>query len=384
MIDVKRYSSFQELPESSVEVLEAASEESFFFSQPWFRTFVSHALDPGDRLFVYHAADADSGSPVAVLPVMHKSGNQSWWKPRTLSSLSSYYSSLFGPIAKRPIGEETAAAFARAIAEDRPRWDAIDIRPLDHQSPVFEALVRGLEQARFVVQTYFCFGNWFLDVNGRSFDEYVQSLPSTLRNTLTRKKKKLDKSGRARIEIICDDARLDDAIDSYQQVYNSSWKNEEPYPKFVPELIRTCARLGATRLGLLYVDNIPVAAQFWIVENRTAMIYKLAYDEKFADLSVGTILTAALMQHAIDIDKVTQVDYLTGDDAYKQGWMSGRRERWGILAMNPRTARGFLAVLRHVGGWAAKRAWKRVFGSQGKAQPAQRTGALSQETHVET
>jgi CelD/BcsL family acetyltransferase involved in cellulose biosynthesis len=114
--------------------------------------------------------------------------------------------------------------------------------------------------------------------------------------------------------------------------------------------------MGTLRLGIIHVDGEPAAAQLWFVHNGCALIYKLAYDERFADLSVGTILSAALFQHALDVDKVTEVDYLSGDDAYKKDWMSHRRERWGILALNPRTPRGALAIARHVGGRAMKRA----------------------------
>jgi hypothetical protein len=35
--------------------------------------------------------------------------------------------------------------------------------------------------------------------------------------------------------------------------------------------------------------------------------------------------------------------------------MSQRRERWGILALNPCTPRGVLAIARHIGGRTAKR-----------------------------
>ena len=66
------------------------------------------------------------------------------------------------------------------------------------------------------------------------------------------------------------------------------------------------------------------------------------------------------MQHVLDVDKVDEVDYLSGDDAYKKDWMSHRRERWGVLAMNPRTIRGALAVVQHLGGRAVKRAVQRV------------------------
>jgi Acetyltransferase (GNAT) domain len=126
--------------------------------------------------------------------------------------------------------------------------------------------------------------------------------------------------------------------------------------EFIPGLIRLCAQQGVLRLGVAHIDGKPAAAQLWIVHNGAALIYKLAYDEQFADLSVGTILTANLMQHVLDIDKAEVVDYLSGDDAYKKDWMSDRRERWGILAMNPRTVGGAMAIGRHVGGRFLKRA----------------------------
>jgi hypothetical protein len=47
-------------------------------------------------------------------------------------------------------------------------------------------------------------------------------------------------------------------------------------------------------------------------------------------LSAGSVLTQALIQHAMDVDRVTEVDYLTGDDAYRADWMALRRKRVGL------------------------------------------------------
>jgi CelD/BcsL family acetyltransferase involved in cellulose biosynthesis len=72
------------------------------------------------------------------------------------------------------------------------------------------------------------------------------------------------------------------------------------------------------------------------------------------------VLTAKLMQHVIDIDRVKVVDYLSGDDDYKRTWMSHRREFWGILGFNPRSPRGLAQVVRHVGGRFGKRILRRI------------------------
>jgi hypothetical protein len=352
--DVRVYSGFQDLPKSFLTLFDEAGRQNFFLSPPWFDNFVQTAMGPEDRVRVYAAAGAQ-GTPAGMLLMRNP---QNYTRARRLEALSNYYSCFYAPhlSASASRSQDTLRALTHTIAGEKPRWDEIDLKPLDVQSKEFRELAEAFRSAGFVVQTYFSFGNWYLPVNGRSFAEYSQNLPSVLKNTLSRKRKKLEKTGRAKIEIVTGGQGLDDAIDAYMKVYLSSWKQPEPYPRFVPGLIRMCATVGALRLGLIYVDGEPAAAQLWIVHHGKALIYKLAYDERFADLSVGTILSATLFEHALDVDKVVEVDYLSGDDAYKKDWMSQRRERWGILALNPRTPRGLIAIARHVGGRAAKRA----------------------------
>ena len=87
---------------------------------------------------------------------------------------------------------------------------------------------------------------------------------------------------------------------------------------------------GLLRLAVLYVGPRPIAAQIWIVANNTASIYRLAYDEKWKQYSPGSILTKHLMQHVIEIDKVREIDFLIGNERYKQDWMTKRYELSGV------------------------------------------------------
>jgi hypothetical protein len=347
------YSGLEHLPESFLNLFEEAGRQSIFLALPWFRNFIQNAMAPEDRVRIYGMTGA-RGIPLGMLLTRHSGTSSSF---RKLEALANYYSCFYAPHFAGPACESrrTLQSLTQAIAQEKPRWDAVEVKPLDVQAREFPEFVEAFKAAGFVVQTYFSFGNWYLPVNGRSFAEYSETLPSVLRNTLSRKRKKLEKTGRAKIEIVTGGEGLDAAIDAYMKVYLSSWKQPEPYPEFVPGLMRMCAEMGALRLGIICVDGEPAAAQLWIVHQGKALIYKLAYDERFADLSVGTILSAKLFERALDVDKVTEVDYLSGDDAYKKDWMSQRRERWGILALNPRTPRGVLAIARHVGGRTLKR-----------------------------
>ncbi len=353
---VRTYGALEALPKKYDSLFAACAEKSFFYSFAWFQNFCVTALDPGDNVRIYALETGEAAAkPLAALLTRSRRTSSLPLFPRTLSGLSNFYTSLYGPLL---IGENGSLAALEKLAgaiRDDGLSDVVDLKWFDRDSPVFADFQRAIRSAGMLVQTYFCAGNWYLPVEGRSYSQYLDGLRSSVRNIARSKNKKIERSGRVRFDLISGMTGLEPAIEAYQRIYASSWKVPEPYPEFIPGLIRMCARHGWLRLGLAYVDGEPAAAQVWIVSHGTASIYKIAYDKRFADLSIGTYLTTRIMEHALDVDKVNEVDYLTGDDKYKRDWMSHRRERWGILAINPRTVRGALAVARHFGGRIAKR-----------------------------
>ncbi len=142
-------------------------------------------------------------------------------------------------------------------------------------------------------------------------------------------------------------ALLEAALAAYQAVYAQSWKQPEPCPNFIPGLVRLAAEEGWLRLGVLWLDGEPLAAQLWLTCGGKANIYKLAYVKGMEKFSAGSVLTRALMEYAMDVDRVAEVDYLSGDDAYKADWMALRRERVGLEAFDLRRPAGLLAAARH-------------------------------------
>src|SRR5262245_46754814 len=336
--------------------------QKFFYSMPWFKNLAAAVLENDDVVRIYGVVIDDVvQTPVAALVMQYKNVSSGRLHSCQLSGLSNCYSSLFGPIVRNsPYSiSDIMQHLVGVICSDTPVWHVIDCHPLDIESPCYAALMDSLQNCGMIVQTYFCFGNWYLRVNGRSYKEYFETLPSTMKNTLKRKSKQWEKQAGARLEIFTGGNDLAIAIEAYEKVYMASWKVPEPYPLFIRGLIHTCATAGWLRLGLAYIEDEPVAAQLWIVHEGTAAIYKLAYDEHWAHLSIGSILTARLMEYVIEVDKVHEVDYLTGDDSYKQTWMSHRRERWGITAFNPWTVKGLFRAMRHIGGHTVKTMWQR-------------------------
>ena len=201
----------------------------------------------------------------------------------------------------------------------------------------------------------FRFYNWFHRLGGESFSDYMAGRPSRVRNTIARKRRKLAREHGYDIRLFTDDD-LRQGLADYHAIYNASWKARELFGDFVDGLARRLADEGWLRLAVLYIAGKPAAAQFWFVVNGKASIFKLAYDEAWKQYSPGSILIHYLMEHVIETDEVDEIDFLTGNDAYKSDWMSERRERWGMRCARPRPPKGrtdrwFDAVK----GWARRR-----------------------------
>ena len=352
------YEDLADLPDHYAQLFSRAGKTSLFFTLPWFRNFARSVLAPNERLRLYAIEVATN--PVtahALLAMYYRRTIAGALGPRRLRSLSNYYTSLFGPILDSDEGgvQTTLDMLVAAIAGDELRWDVIDLHPLATAPPSSRALI---QPSKMPV----C---WCGHTSASATGIFAWRAALT-RNTMRRCRR----SSRARLPARHGNSGAPARRESSsagmpptsmracvrtEQIYAASWKTTEPYPEFIRGLCRTCAESGWLRLGLVYLDEQPVAAQIWIVANGVASIYKLAYDERFARLSAGSVLTAHLMEHVIDIDKVHEVDYLTGDDAYKKDWMSDRRERWGLVAFNLRSPYGLLAASRHVGGRAVRR-----------------------------
>lgn len=330
-----------------------------FLCSEWLKcldtTVLSKSLKP--RLYV---ASNDAG-PTGLLACGAEPGSS------VLRAFTNYYSQDYRPTlasSRNESSTELAAlidATVDAIADDRPRWQQIDLDYLRSDRPDIDLLVAALGRNGFKSIVSQQYENWYLTTEGQSFETYFAARSSQLRNTITRKEKKIKKAHALDIKIYTqNDEALTKAIGEYIAIYNSSWKNPEPYPDFIPTFARMCADLGTLRLGVAYLDGTAAAAQFWITGNSRSLIYKLAYDERFAELSVGAVLSRELFKQSLDIDRVAEIDYGIGSEPYKKEWMSGVRNFKRLTAYNLKSIGGNVRFTKRAGGAAIKRVAQRL------------------------
>ncbi len=311
----------------------------------WF-DILQKTVFPGDEGVRYHYAT--DGKEATLLPLRFSKAG----RIRTLESLGNFYTALYAPLQTGGSDGHVIGHLLASAIKEHGGAHVMRFAPLDCEAPVYHQLLNELRAVGWVPLTYHCFGNWFLEVKN-GWESYLRSRSANLRSTIKRRTKDFTAVG-GTLEVISGCENIEQAIAAFQEVYSASWKVPEPYPDFVPTLIRRMAEKGMLRLGIARLGDQAVAVQLWIVAGKKASIFKLAYHENFADYSPGTVLTAHLLRHAIERDGVTEVDFLKGDDKYKRMWMSHRRERRGIVAYNPATIMGAVLLLKELLGRLTK------------------------------
>jgi hypothetical protein len=319
------YTELNQLPDSANALFELAEKDSIFFSRLWFESLVSTVLgevgevgEVGDEQTLLLACVVAGSKVMAILPLMKSDGKIGF-------SLKHRYS----PIYSLLISEDDQTRVLSCLVEGLSQLplNGLLLEPVADNDGKLNCLQRVMESAGYKCEYIFRHYNWIYRVQGQSYGDYMAARPANLRNTISRKKRKLEREHGYEIRLFTGD-EVPQAMVDYYEVYNSSWKANEQYADFVDDFVAGFSNAGWSRLAILYVQEQPVAAQLWFVRHGNASIFRLSYDEAWKQYSPGSILTSFLMEYVIDIDKVEEIDFLTGNDVYKQDWMSDRKVRF--------------------------------------------------------
>lgn len=291
---------------------------SLFDGLGWFRLIEAHCPPPG-RPLVVRARDERGRSAWLFLAEQGGRGE----------AFRCWYSLRFGLIGE----VEGAGPIAGAL---RKRLHRLEIFPLEDP----QALAGAFRRAGWATFLSPATASWRVATAGQDFDAYWAQRPGKLRNTAQRKAKA------AGLDIEIHRAFDPAAWSAYEEVYAASWKPEEGSPAFLRALAEREGEAGRLRLGVARKDGRALAAQLWTIEDGTAWIHKLAYREDSKSLSPGTVLSMAMFRAALDDDRVSRIDYGTGDDGYKRDWMGERADLWRLEAFNLASPRGLAGAAR--------------------------------------
>ncbi len=220
------------------------------------------------------------------------------------------------------------------FARDYKDWDVMELERVPEQGGSFDNIMKAVKAIGFKHRAYTSGANWYLDKINYTSTEYFNNQPYEFRKQMLNKMNRFKKVSDWKVEIKSHSELLDEDLDLYDKLRAKSWKAPERDKIFNAELTKLISNKGWLRLAFLYSGNGPVAAQKWIVYEKTAFIWDLIYDNEYKKFSPGSLLSSELCKYVIDEDKISELDYLTGDEIYKKFWTPLRRERKGITIFN--------------------------------------------------
>ncbi|OSM02163.1 GNAT family N-acetyltransferase [Magnetofaba australis] len=310
------YTDWAQLPASADALFAAGERQSLFLSRLWLEQHVTRLL--ADARQVRLACVLDGDTVRAILPLAEVQNN-AW------DALTSLYSGRYTLLLAPEDQEAVLKCLAQGLAAAKLVVLTLDL--LDRHDPTTQALQAALEAAGFLCHPRFQHVNWIHPVGGQSFKQYMAGRPGRVRSTIARKGRKLARERKHQIRLYGSE-ELPEFLTHYHAIHRGSWKSREPLDDHLADMLDALASRGWLRAALLTIDGHAAAAQIWFIAHGRASIFRLVYDEAWREYSPGTLLTAYMMELAIDREGVMELDYLYGNDPYKQEWMSQRCERW--------------------------------------------------------
>ena len=349
------YKSFADIPDLFSKSIRNSGTASLFCSQQWFENYIRTVVPDQERVSIFATSSGEMPETAVLLP-LYDEGRGARLSPRILCALANFYSSQFDLMWTRgaDVPSKSIHDIVSEIVSTKPAWDVVRISPCRSDSLTYRQLLDAFSSNRWAVQEFHCFKNLYLKNNYQDFESFLASRSSRIRKTAANRARKFDRNPSSSFNIITRVDELEEGINLFSKLYEKRWKKSEPYPDFLPGLARLCAENGWLRLGIASMDGRPAAAQFWIIKDSTAYIYKVAYEEEFTKLSVGAVALFKMFQHVLNHENVREIDFLTGDDAYKKDWMSHSREMVGLVAFNKHSVRGLASASWHIGGRTLK------------------------------
>ncbi|HEX9050632.1 MAG TPA: GNAT family N-acetyltransferase [Anaeromyxobacter sp.] len=277
-------------------------------------------------------------------------------------------------------------AVARALAEELPAWDVLELEDLPCGTPTAAALRRALAPRGVRIEArrgYACPG---FAVRG-SFEAHLARIRR--RETYGRRVRWLARQPGFRVDVATSPAEAPAAMDDLLRLHRLRWAAEGgsegiPSPAveaFHREVAPLLAARGWLRLYRLVVEGKAIAAVYGIEVGRRFFYYQSGYDPAWSARSPGLVLVGRTVEDAY-ARGLDDYDFLRGTEAYKLDWAGDRREtvtlrisaptlRAGAAAAADRTWRAAREVARSVAPepmWEALRRARRAFGARAVAR----------------
>lgn len=178
---------------------------------------------------------------------------------------------------------------------------------------------------RHVIGGFQAYQRYYIEMEGRSYQDYLAGFSSKTRSTLNRKRRKLAEHAGGTLDIRefnraeDVDAFMADAVPLSQRTYQTRLLDAGlPEDAGAIAGMKDLARQDRMRAYILYMGGKPVSYLYLPTQDGIVTYAYLGYDPDHAHLSVGTVLQMDVLERLFGEQRYRYFDFTEGDGAHKQ------------------------------------------------------------------
>lgn len=287
-------------------LLPQTREASFFQTLDWLECYWRHfGQEQRLRLLLVFAGN----SPIGIVPLAIRTERSRVGPCRVLTYPLHDWSTRFGPIGHSPSASLIAAL--QHVRDSRRDWDVIDLRWIDRDAVDHGRTPLAMQQAGFANQERVWKRTACVDLSA-GWESYLATRSGKLRSELRRLERRLCDRGELRFERFRPEGSANGGDDPRWDLYkecltlaNRSWQGgstsgttltHASVASFFRESHQVAVRSGAVDIGLLRVDERPIAFAYNYHREGRIIGLRTGFDPEFARFGVGTVLWGRMFE----------------------------------------------------------------------------------------
>jgi CelD/BcsL family acetyltransferase involved in cellulose biosynthesis len=153
------------------------------------------------------------------------------------------------------------------------------------------------------------------------WESYLGTLSKKDRHELRRKFRRLEQAGQTTLETIAGPEATEQDLDDFFHLHRLSKTDKAAFmtadrAQFFTAVLREPYPTGPALLFFLRLNDKRVASAVCFDSRKAYLLYNSGYDPRYASYSVGLLLKALCIRHAIEAGRST-FDFLRGSEPYK-------------------------------------------------------------------
>jgi hypothetical protein len=213
------------------------------------------------------------------------------------------------------------------------QWDVISLAEQPITSPVLSQKI--LSSFRYSAQTYLDSTSYYISIDGKKWEDYVNSRGKNTRRALRINRDKLSRLPEGiTFQCVEDPERIPEALMRFIRVEQSGWKKNRDFAvgsnkkttRYYEELLIQLAHQNQVAIFFLTSGTTDIAAEILYRNHNIAYLSSITYREEYSQYSPGVILRAEIIKSLFDAH-YRECDLLgfQGEDknTLKKNWSTG-------------------------------------------------------------